>query len=176
MQVLLIQDIATSFFIYCFTLTFTSAVFTFHNFLELHSTLNLKKDFHHKFLFWADSIKPTHPLNSQNLQSIAKVACWCSPKKMVSETSETPIKTFLQHFEQIRLQLFCLVHGSFALKTGMSVQVEANKFSFIFLKKEHVHTDSSGCYSGRGHCAPLSGFSCRPGGKPSEQLQCLAQN
>ena len=44
-----------------------------------HSTISeKKKDFCHKFCFLTDSLKPTHPLDSQNLLSVAKVFCQCS--------------------------------------------------------------------------------------------------
>ena len=47
----------------CFMLAFTSADIINHKFLELHSTLYLKKDFCHKFFFFLmDSLKPPTPL------------------------------------------------------------------------------------------------------------------
>ena len=47
----------------CFMLSFTSADIIIHKFLELHSTLYLKKDFCRKFFFFLmDSLKPRTPL------------------------------------------------------------------------------------------------------------------
>ena len=59
-------------------LDFTSRDIIFHLFLELHTTSD-KKDFHHKFSFLPDSLKPPpHPVNGQNLLSETKVCSWCS--------------------------------------------------------------------------------------------------
>ena len=39
-----------------------------------------KKDFCHEFSFLTDSLKTPHPLNAQNLLSVTKFCCRCSPK------------------------------------------------------------------------------------------------
>ena len=39
-----------------------------------------KKDFCHEFSFLTDSLKTPHPLNGQNLLSVTKFCCRCSPK------------------------------------------------------------------------------------------------
>ena len=58
------------YFLYCFTLAFTSADIFFYNFLELDPTLYLKKDFCHEFYFFNGFTQTLHPqphkLNDQN--------------------------------------------------------------------------------------------------------------
>ena len=73
------QDAATSSFISCcFTSSFTSADAIFYSFLEICSILSEKKIFITSFPFFNRVAQTPHPINGQNLPSVAKVFCQCS--------------------------------------------------------------------------------------------------
>ena len=56
-----------------FYISFYISRYHFHKFLEFHSTLFEIKISVTVFPLLRDSLKPSNPLNSQNLQSVAKV-------------------------------------------------------------------------------------------------------
>ena len=64
-----------SFISFFYLVPFTSVDIIFHKLLELHSTFSEKKIFvpDFPFLFLTDSLKPSHFLNDQKLQSLTKV-------------------------------------------------------------------------------------------------------
>ena len=97
------------FFFSCFILVFfTSTDIVFHKFLELHSTLFVRKIFVTKFsLFLMDPLKPPpppppHSLNSQNQLSVTKVFCRYS-LNIVMEPGKSKKKLLKGHFLCIKL-------------------------------------------------------------------------
>ena len=66
-------------------LAFTSADIIFHKLLELHSSLSEKRIFVANFPFLTDSLKPLHPLNSQNPLSVTRFFCLCSLSRKISD-------------------------------------------------------------------------------------------
>ena len=67
-----LKDTATSSFISCFTLDFTSVDIIFHKFLELHY---LKKKICHKFSFFNGFTQTPPPSLGRNSLSMTKVFC-----------------------------------------------------------------------------------------------------
>ena len=79
-----------------------------------------KNIFFINFPFLMDSLKPTHPLNSQNLLSVTKGFCWCSliPKKLDAHVaimlinklawlSDIFLDTWIELFRTTKSPTFC---------------------------------------------------------------------
>ena len=100
-------------------LTFRSAGIVFHNYLELHSTISKKKNFHHKFSFLNGYTQTPHPLNGQNQLSVTNVFCRSSLSHLflygVNKiyTLELPDSSTYMHTLPQKLLTFLLLLGCF---------------------------------------------------------------